>query len=137
MSGHRPNNADLQVLGTCEVKAATCRQSLQTESNTLLSAAGETAEEEAVLPEEAEAGEEYGSPRETARDDASSCSEGDYRAVLGPPLRAVHDGAALVFLRSLLFLPASLCNQGVMACRCLSHSYTCPSILSACIRILC
>ncbi|KAK9918884.1 hypothetical protein WJX75_007810 [Coccomyxa subellipsoidea] len=52
---------------------------------------GETVEEEAVLPEEAEAGEKYGSPRETARDDASSCSEGDYRVLLGSPLRAVHD----------------------------------------------
>ena len=90
-----------------------------------------------MLPEEAEAGEEYGSPRETARDDASSCSEGDYRVLLGSPLRAVHDGAAFVFLRSRLSLPASVYKQGVMARHCLTHSYTCASILSACIRINC
>ncbi|EIE19526.1 hypothetical protein COCSUDRAFT_67679 [Coccomyxa subellipsoidea C-169] len=52
----------------------------------------EAAVEEAVLPEEAElCEEEYGSPRETARDDASSCSESDYRALLGSPLRAAQD----------------------------------------------
>lgn len=48
-------------------------------------------EEEPQLPEEEElmAVEEYGSPRETARDDASSCDEADYRSLLGSPLRAV------------------------------------------------
>lgn len=66
-----------------------------------------------MLPEEVEAqlsegedlGEEYGSPRETSRDDASSCSEGDYRVLLGSPLRGFQDGAALVRLRSLSSLP--------------------------------
>jgi hypothetical protein len=66
-----------------------------------------------VLPEEVEAqlsegedlGEEYGSPRETSRDNASSCSEGDYPVLLGSPLRGVQDGAALVRLRSLSSLP--------------------------------
>lgn len=46
--------------------------------------------------EEKEAAEEYGSPRETARDDVSSCDEADYRALLGSPLqhhlRAPQDG---------------------------------------------
>ncbi|CAL8462625.1 g2158 [Coccomyxa elongata] len=51
----------------------------------------EEEEEEPQLPEEEElmAVEEYGSPRETARDDASSCDEADYRSLLGSPLRAV------------------------------------------------
>lgn len=52
----------------------------------------EEEEEEPQLPEEEEellAGEEYGSPRETARDDASSCDEADYRSLLGTPLRAL------------------------------------------------
>ncbi|EIE23845.1 hypothetical protein COCSUDRAFT_47030 [Coccomyxa subellipsoidea C-169] len=50
-------------------------------------------EVEAQLPEEvdAEMEEEYVSPRETTRDDASSCSESDYRALLGSPIRAVQD----------------------------------------------
>lgn len=59
-------------------------------------------EVEAQLPEGEDLGEEYGSPRETTRDDASSSSEGDYRAVLGSPLREVQDGAAPVRLRFLL-----------------------------------
>jgi len=52
----------------------------------------EEEEEEGALPEE----EYYGSPRETARDDASSGDEADYRALLGSPLqhhsRAPQDG---------------------------------------------
>ncbi|BDA46495.1 hypothetical protein COCOBI_08-5880 [Coccomyxa sp. Obi] len=51
----------------------------------------EEEEEEPQLPDEEElmAVEEYGSPRETARDDASSCDEADYRGLLGSPLRAI------------------------------------------------
>ena len=84
-----------------------CRPTAQTNRQMSLSAAGQSEEEEAVLPEEVEDVEEYGSPRETARDDASSCSEGDYRALLGSPLRTFPDGKSAVLLRSLLSMPAA------------------------------
>lgn len=70
------------------------------------------------MPEEAElCEEEYGSPRETARDDVSSCSESDYRALLGSPLRAAQDGAA----------PVS----------CVAFEYTFRSENFACVMLLC
>lgn len=73
--------------------------------------------EEAQLPEEADAEmeEEYVSPRETTRDDASSCSESDYRTLLASPIRAVQDGK---FLWLLYRMHASLLAHA------LSCSYT-------------
>ena len=72
-------------------------------------------EVEAQLPEEvdAEMEEEYVSPRETTRDDASSCSESDYRALLGSPIRAVQDGNFLWLLHRMhasLFSHAPSCS---------------------------